>query len=245
MLTLAAGEVHIWTARLPSTNASHLYSDLSGAERDRVYRLRFSRDRWAYVFAHAVLRDVLSQYLHCPPGPLEFSANVFGKPSLAKTADGWTPEFNLSRAGSLVVVALSADRFIGVDVEEIRPVSEFSLIAESYFTPEECTFIWHHAATDRERAFFRCWTRKEAYIKAVGKGLSIALNSFDTLIPSGQAGRRLPGGTDAPNVGEWWLTDLEVPEGYIGAVAVETCIDRLIYFEWSSGRRNVTGLVRA
>lgn len=60
MLTLAAGEVHIWTTRLPSTNTSHLYSDLSGAERDRVYRLRFPRDRWAYVFAHAVLRDVLT-----------------------------------------------------------------------------------------------------------------------------------------------------------------------------------------
>jgi 4'-phosphopantetheinyl transferase len=234
MLKFGAREVHIWSARLPSKPASDFDSALSDTERDRAYRFRFSNDRWAYVFSHAVLRNVLSQYLDCSPSDLQFGVSIFGKPFLAKEM-GRTPEFNLSHAGSIVLVALSADRLIGVDVEEIRPMDDFGLIAESHFTSSEHAFISRHPPADRERAFFRCWTRKEAYIKAVGKGLSLALNSFDTLIACGQPGRQLAGRPDAPHVAKWWLADLDVPEGYMAAVAVETGIDRIIYFDWQPG----------
>ena len=114
-------------------------------------------------------------------------------------------------------------------------MSDFSLIAESHFTPQECAFIFRHAPADRERAFFRCWTRKEAYVKALGKGLSIALNSFDALIHAGHTGRRLARSADAPEGTYWWLADLDAPEGYMAAVAVETAIDRLLYFNWQRG----------
>jgi 4'-phosphopantetheinyl transferase len=232
MPTLAAGEVHIWTARLPSCPTPDLEVTLSGTERDRARRFHFTKHRLAYVFAHAVLRDILSHYLHFCPPDIRFCENLFGKPSLVQTGSGGTLEFNLSHAGSLVLVALSGGRRIGVDVEEIRAVDDFSVIAESHFTPPECAFIFGHGPADREPAFFRCWTRKEAYIKAVGKGLSIALNSFDTLIASGQSGRRIAGGPDRPDVANWWLADLDVPNNYMAAVAVETGIDRLVYFDW-------------
>jgi 4'-phosphopantetheinyl transferase len=232
MLTLNSGDVHIWTARLPLGNTSEFYLDVSSAERDHADRFHFSKDRVAYLFAHAVLRNVLSQYLRCPPGDLEFDVNAFGKPFLGKTAGAGKLEFNLSHAGSLIVIGLSANRSIGVDVEELHIVSDFSLIAESYFTPEECRFVFQQASSDQEWAFFRCWTRKEAYIKAIGQGLSIPLNSFDTLIPYGQAGRLLVGAADIPGDGKWWLEDLDLPKPYIGAVAVQNRTDRMMYFEW-------------
>ena len=232
MLSLNSGDVHIWTARLPLGNTSKFYLDLSSVERDRADRFHFSKDRAVYLFAHAVLRDVLSRYLHCLPGDLEFEVSAFGKPFLSKAAGARKLEFNLSHAGSLIVIGLSANRSIGVDVEEIQMVSEISLIAQSYFSPEECTFVFQQASSDQEWAFFRCWTRKEAYIKAIGKGLSIPLNSFDTLIPNGQAGKLLVGGPDIPGGGDWWLEDLELPKPYIGAVAVQNGTDRMIYFEW-------------
>jgi 4'-phosphopantetheinyl transferase len=232
MLSLNSGDVHIWTARLSLGNTAKFYLDLSSVERNRADRFHFSKDRAAYIFAHAVLRHVLSRYLDCFPSDLEFEVNAFGKPFLGKTACAGKLEFNLSHAGSLIVIGLSAGRSIGVDVEEIQIVSDFSLIAQSYFTPEESRFVFQQASPEQESAFFRCWTRKEAYIKAIGKGLSIPLNSFDSLIPNGQAGRLLVGGADIPGDGDWWLEDLELPKPYVGAVAVQNSTDRMIYFDW-------------
>jgi 4'-phosphopantetheinyl transferase len=234
MPNLALGEVHIWTARLPSSQDADLEHTLSEVERDCAHRFHFTKHRLAYVFAHAVLRDVLSRYLNRPAAALRFDKDSFGKPFLSHNTPVASLEFNLSHAGALVLIALSARRRIGVDVEEIRPMDDFTAIAEAHFTPRERAFIFNHAPAYRERAFFRCWTRKEAYIKAVGKGLSIRLNSFDTFIDAGQRGRQLAAGPDAPDVASWWLTDLDVPQDYLGALVVETGIDRLIYFEWKS-----------
>jgi 4'-phosphopantetheinyl transferase len=226
-LSLDSREVHIWMVRLPVGDISKLYMELSSEERERANRFRFSADRIRYIVAHASLRNVLSRYLQCSPSDLAFEANAFGKLFLVKAGSG-NLEFNLSHAGSLIVIGLCADHSIGVDVEEIRTVDGLSCIAESYFTPQECRFILEHHGADRKRAFFRCWTRKEAFIKAVGEGLSIPLNSFDTL-------NSQPHGlwvADTLSDGDWWLEDLEVPEPYIGTVAVETGTDRIVYFEW-------------
>ena len=231
-MLLADGAVHIWTAHQPLTTGPDLEVVLSSAERDKARRFQFTNHRLAYVFAHAVLRDVLSRYLQCTPLDIRFCENPFGKPRLADAVSGVIPEFNMSHAGDLVLIALSYGRRIGVDVEKIRPTDDFSVIAESHFTPAESAFLFRHAPADRARAFFRCWTRKEAYIKALGKGLSIPLNSFDTLIDGGRSGRRVAGIPDGPDVANWWLEDLGAPENYMAAVAVETRIDRLVYFEW-------------
>jgi 4'-phosphopantetheinyl transferase len=206
---------------------------LSPRERDVARRFHFAKHRLAYVFAHGVLRDILSRYLGCRPEEIQFDQDSFGKPFLTEGCDPIPPAFNLSHSGDLVAVALSRGRQIGIDVEEIRPIKDLERIAGSNFTPEECAFVLRHAAKAREHAFFRCWTRKEAYIKAVGKGLSIPLNTFDTLIGPRQPGRWLPRTVDAPGAANWWLADLDMPANYRGAVTVEGGFCRLTYSDWS------------
>jgi 4'-phosphopantetheinyl transferase len=111
-------------------------------------------------------------------------------------------------------------------------MDDWRAIAETHFTPAECSFLLQHPQADRTEAFFRCWTRKEACIKAVGKGLSMALNCFDTLIDSGETGRLIAGGLESAQAASWWLADLCVPGDYMAAVAIETGLSRIVYQEW-------------
>jgi 4'-phosphopantetheinyl transferase len=232
---LTRGEVHIWTARVFSSTcpAAKLEKTLSPGEREAAQRFHYACHRSAYIFAHGVLRDILSRYVARPPEEIGFHRDSFGKPFLVESGARRAPVFNMSHSGSVVLIALACDGHIGVDVEAIRPMEHLASIAKSNFTPQECAFIMRHRPKNQAHAFFRCWTRKEAYIKALGKGLSIPLNAFDTLIAAGQSGRRLPYNADGPEVENWWLADLDVPVGYLGAVAVEKGFDRLIYSEWN------------
>ena len=234
MPILSPAEVHIWTARLPSAPPEEIATTLSPEECARACRFQRTADRFRYVFAHAVLRDVLSRYMDCPPADIRFAENPFGKPFLDETNGARVPEFNLSHAGGLVLVGVCESRRVGIDVEEIRPMDDLSSIAESHYTPQECAFIFGQVPDNQTRAFFRCWTRKEAYVKALGKGLSIPLNSFETNMQPelGRSSHNLPCSADGAN---WKLADVDVPEGYMAAVAVETGMDRLVYLEWRRG----------
>jgi 4'-phosphopantetheinyl transferase len=175
---------------------------------------------------------VLSRYLHRPPREIRFGENSFGKPFIEESDRCKAPQFNLSHAGELVLVAVCGSRRVGVDVEEIRPMNDLSSMAEWFCTRQERASIFHRLPTKAEYAFFRCWTRKEAFVKAVGKGLSIPLNSFDTLASNDLGLQRLDSGADSSDRATWELADLDVPEGYVAAVAVEESIDRLVYFRW-------------
>jgi 4'-phosphopantetheinyl transferase len=232
MTVLPPEEVHIWSARQESTLPPDVEATLSRQERARAERFHFPRHRLAYVFAHAVLRDVLSRYLRCSSDAIRFRENAFGKPFLDNPDGGRTLEFNIAHASGLVLVAICRGRRIGIDVEEIRPMDDMLTISERYFTSQECDFIFRQQRSDRERAFWSCWTRKEAYVKAVGKGLSIQLNSFDTLIFNPDPVVFLespPGSTDRVI---WQLANLKVQGGYAAAVAVESGVNRLIHFAW-------------
>jgi 4'-phosphopantetheinyl transferase len=231
MSVAAPLEVCVWTAR-PSLFANDLprfRAVLSPAERDRADRFYFERDRLSFTVAHAVLRDILSRYAAVPPTELEFGVNTYGKPRLL---NGGSLQFNLSHSGDVVLVGVTHDHPIGVDVELMRPLENLESLAKNYFAEPECSLIESRAKEDRPSAFFTCWARKESYIKAVGRGLSIPLASFDTSIPEGAAGRRLSRCTEAPAVESWWLTDLTVPPGYAGAITVGHDFERIEYHEW-------------
>jgi len=178
--------------------------------------------------AHVVLRDILSWYLDRKPDQIEFRKNQFGKPFLVDAGPGRL-EFNLSHSASLVTVALALQRPIGVDVERIRPLPDLLLVAEDHFAPPERALLAEASPPDRLRAFFTCWTRKEAYIKALGTGLSAPLNTFDASIPAGAPGRRIESGA-----GFWWVADLPLPEGYAGAIAIENGFDQLRQWRWTA-----------
>ncbi len=235
MLSLRAGEVHTWTALVPPTLTSDLEATLSDGERSRANRFRFNKHRSAYVFAHAVLRDVLSHYLYCPPRDIEFGESAFGKPFVVDKNNAKVPQFNLSHAGLVVLVAVSGERSVGIDVEEIRPIEEFQLIAKRNFTRLECAYVLGQALENRDRRFFRCWTRKEAYIKAIGKGLSIPLDSFETLLGPGQPVGPSTDVVDAHGT-KWFLEDIDAPANYMAALAVEDGIDRLVHLQWKADR---------
>ncbi len=235
MPDLSLEEVHVWSARKPSALPPDFEAGLSPEESDRARRFHFPQHRAAYTFAHAVLRDVLSRYLHCDGRDISFDKTVFGKPFVTKPTELPRLEFNLSHSGDLVLVGVCRGLRVGIDVEEMRPVDDLLSIAEMYFTPDESAFIHGQLPSDRERTFFRCWTRKEACVKAVGKGLVIPLNSIETHISS-QAPVILSEST--PNSSDevsWRIADLDLYENYVAAIAIEMDATALVHIEWPNG----------
>jgi 4'-phosphopantetheinyl transferase len=187
---LERGEIHLWTASLdaPADCVAAMRGLLSDDELERAGRFHFEKDRTAFILARGFLRTMLRRYLS---GEVRFVYGPHGKPAL----DHAGPGFNLSHTGGLVLLGLVLESEIGVDVERIRPIENRDAIAERYFSPSE------YGQVLSDEVFFQCWTRKEAYIKAVGGGLSIPLKSINT--------------------DGWSVIDLHTPAGYAGAVAVE------------------------
>src|SRR5436190_2195168 len=229
------GEVHIWFAwsNVGPEGVAQFDRVLSPSEIAAADRFVFERHRVTYRFAHMALRSILSNYVDRSPDKLRFGQNSYGKPFLI-AADERNDEvqFNMSHSGQIVVVAVTRGRHIGVDVEMMRPLKDYASIATLNFTQEERAWIESVPSEYQQNAFFKSWARKEAVIKALGKGLSMPLNTFDASILSGQLGRRLTLHSDFPEVESWWLVDMTAPEGYAGAVVVEQSIEKLMYAVW-------------
>lgn len=185
---------------------------LSDDEVDRAGRFRFPHLTAKYVLARAVLRCLLGALVEQRPESLQFEIGPHGKPSL--NIAGTRLAFNVSHSGDLAAYAVALECEIGIDVEQVRPVPELLTIAGHYFTEEERAEI-SASGPASEAAFFRCWTRKEAYIKAVGGGLSIPLNSFRVPVgPVGGVHRWYP-----EQGGQCWsLAPFEPTAGYVAAV---------------------------
>jgi len=164
---------------------------------------------------------------------LLFGRDRLGKPFLADQGGPANIMFNLAHSGSLVLVIVAAGRRVGVDLEQVRPFKDFFQVAEASFTAEECAFILSHAPGERERAFFRSWATKEAYIKGLGKGLSNLSKCSGAAILQGQSGCWL-GDTDGRDSAPWWITDLELPDGYEGAAVIEGGHHLMLHWNWNS-----------
>lgn len=227
-------EVHLWFARGDDSSCTLglLEGTLSASERAKADMFRYERHRARYVFSHGVLRSVLAHYLACKPNQLEFEQNEFGKPFLPNPDVQWL-KFNMSHAEGLVIVAVTRNRLIGADVEFERTIEDMEGIARHCFSNLEHSLFEAACAGKKRHVFFTCWSRKEAYIKAIGTGLSIPLTSFDAVIPSGMGGCELPGTMhNAETVERWWLSDIQVLEGYAGAVVVQGNEPWISYKKW-------------
>jgi 4'-phosphopantetheinyl transferase len=194
---------------------------LSPAEQARTASFRFERDRARHVFRRGMLRHVLGFHLGLEPGQLAFDSGSFGKPGLVADA-GCGARFNLSHSGDMVAIAVRRGGEVGIDVEVVRTIDEMEAIARDYFAAAERQ---HLARTqdDRDRAFLRLWTRKEAYVKAVGSGLSLSLTSFAAHEPT----------VVADDGVAWSLCDLALPSGYVGALAVQGPAVAVDYRAWT------------
>lgn len=221
-LVLAAGEVHTWRVPLdvPDAARRHLVGLLSDDERERAARFHHERDGAAFIAAHGALRLILGRYLHLDPAALRFRASAHGKPSLDGLA-GTTLTFNLSHSHRLALIAVSTGREVGVDVEWMRADLADMRVAERFFSAHEVGVLRSLPAADRVRGFFNCWTRKEAYIKARGEGLSMPLHEFDVTLAPGEPARLLSTRADPCDAARWALAALEPGDGYAAAVAAE------------------------
>ena len=210
-------EVHVWSLPLDLAQATQerLEAFLSTDELSRVWRLVRATDRNRYVCAHGLLRLVLSAYLGVRPEEVAFEKGAGGKPHLAGRPG---PRFNLSHSDSLGLLAVSADREVGIDVEKIREVGDVCALAESCFSPVERAALAAIAAPLRLRSFFAGWTRKEAFLKALGEGLMRPLDSFDVTLTPGEPTRilRVQGATS-----RYALRAVRPAPGYVGAVAAD------------------------
>jgi 4'-phosphopantetheinyl transferase len=227
-------EVHVWRATLarPPAEVEALKRLLSEDELLRAERFRFERDRASFVVARGTLRELLSLYLGSPPRLLRFGYNAYGKPELTGAPGEKSLRFNLSHAGGLALYAVVAGREVGVDVEAVREDVPCEELAERFFSPWERAALLALPARDRTQAFFQCWARKEAYIKARGEGLSLPLDSFDVSLAPGEPAALLAARDERPGAACWELRELRPGPGYAAAVAVEGGGWRLRCWRW-------------
>jgi 4'-phosphopantetheinyl transferase len=217
---LVPNVVHVWAVNLDrQTLLSYALSDLlSEDENERANRFRFAKDRRAFVSARGSLRVILAQYLKCVPGELPFSYGEYGKPYLSSQWVNSGLCFNLSHSSGMALVAVCDGHNIGVDVEHVdRRMGNRMQIAKRFFAPKEYEALEALSEEDQHRAFFYCWTRKEAFIKAVGEGLSYPLTNFEVNLDRDARLLHLAEGC----VAEWTLRHLDPGSGYVGAVAIE------------------------
>jgi 4'-phosphopantetheinyl transferase len=174
--------VHVWRVSLapPFVPDCEVERTLDGEERRVASRFRYGDDRRRYTISHIALRDVLARYLGVSAGRIEFANGPHGKPRLAGELAERDLRFNLSYCRHLALVAVGWNREVGVDVEAIAPDAGDVELAARRFAPREVAVLQALPPAERHTAFFRFWTRKEAYLKAVGQGLSIALDLVDT-----------------------------------------------------------------
>ncbi len=227
--TLSASEVHVWRASLevPREQLEALRTLLSPDEHERAAAFYFEEDRSHYVAGRGILRALLARYLGQPANAFRFVYNAYGKPSLPCELN-----FNISHSYGLALFGFVKGAAIGVDVERIRPEVAGQDIAERFFSAEEAGALMELPAEKRGSAFFRCWTRKEAFIKAHGTGLSLPLREFTVDFKECGAGRLLSTAFDADARARWSLYGLEPEMDYAGAVAVEGADHLLRLWDW-------------
>jgi 4'-phosphopantetheinyl transferase len=208
----------LWAAELtqPPTVLSKLARYLSPDEQARARRFVFDQDRNKYVAARGILRVLLARYLQVEPQQINFFYGSQNKPYLVDNP----LFFNLAHSAKLVVYAVTGRRELGVDLEAIRPLDDMDSIARRFFAPAEYTALHAAPQPQRLRAFYNCWTRKEAFLKATGDGLTRPLNQFVVSLRSGEPARllHLEGDPQAPQ--RWHLHAFSPATGYVGALAV-------------------------
>ena len=221
-LALPEDEVHLWRVDLEAIRAdeSRWRNVLSADELTRASRFHFPRDRQLFIASRALLRIILAGYLETEPNGVSFSYSEKQKPSLGAAHAGSGVTFNLSHSGGIALLAFTHRREIGVDVEQVRRDFDVEAIARRFFSPHERAQLADLPTAKRFEAFFRCWTRKEAYMKATGEGLSLPLHQFDVSIAAGESNALLATPPNSAEAALWSLREIPAPPGYVAALCV-------------------------
>ena len=233
--SLRPAELHVWRATLApdAETLARLEATLDRDERERAQRFIVEHGQRRFTAARGVLRDVLARYTGRAAASLRFAYGPRGKPTL----EGG-PHFNLSHSGDVALLAVTAAAPVGVDVELVRHLPDFEDIAARFFARGELEALRRSRPDDYAASWYRCWTRKEAYIKATGDGLHFPLDRFEVTLLAGDppALRSLDGSARAASA--WTIHHLEPGPDSVGAAALPAPTSRLRLFDWAPIRTN-------
>lgn len=213
-------EVHVWRLDLdlPSAVVNQLREILNADEIARASRFQFEKDCSRFIAARGLLRTILGRYLNVDPQILRFGYGKQGKPFLL---DYSVLRFNLSHSAGMALIAVTLNREAGIDLEHIRPEFATETIAEQFFSTQETATLRALPTDVQPEAFFNCWTRKEAYLKARSDGLSFPLDQFSVSLIPGEPAALLSFPTEPDEIARWSITHLNPGSGYVGALVVE------------------------
>ena len=230
-LTLAGRDVHVWRASLTVSEArlADFHAILADDERVRAARFRNPLHGAHYTVGRGVLRMLLGRYLRRQPPDIHFSYSGYGKPFIKDAA---APRFNLSHSQEVALYAFTLRREIGIDIEYVRPVPSRDQIAKQFFSPNEIQALRALPAAQQDTGFFNCWTRKEAYIKAHGEGLSLPLHQFDVTLAPGEPAALLETRVALDRADRWTLQALWPGANYAAALVVEGRDWTLSTWQW-------------
>lgn len=223
-LTLNLNEIQVWSQNLEGApdEVESFRSLLKPDELERAGRYQFDTNRNEYIVSRGTLRRLLGSYLDVSPLELRFVYSEFGRPGLVGEVMSDALDFNIAHSGGVALLTFARGCRIGVDVEKVRRDFATSEIAERFFSAAERTALRELPKEQRHEAFFRCWTRKEAFVKALGEGLSHPLDQFDVSLAPGEPAALLATRPDAEEARRWVLWDVPVPGDYAAALATES-----------------------
>lgn len=215
-LELLQNDVHLWCSPLDlsSTQLSAFVSLLSCDEHAKAQRFRFDKHRRRYIIAHGMLRIILARYLKIEPQQVEFEYSSRGKPRIL----GTNIQFNLSHSHEMALYGITDDCPIGVDIEQLRPMTDAAAIANRFFCATESAIIEGLTSPEQENAFFQLWTAKEAYLKATGEGLGGGLDRVEIALNRGIHLLSINGILSEAE--QWQLCSFPLFSAYRGAVVV-------------------------
>jgi len=230
-LQLAPGDVHVWRLRLdlPTDQVHALREVLSADERERAGRFVFDEHRNRFIACRGQARSVLAGYLGAAAGELRFRYGPRGKPAL-EAPWGELLTFNISHSHDLALCAVACGRELGVDIEHIRPPSDFDGLAAHFFASSEVNALRSLPEETRLESFFRCWTRKEAVLKAVGTGLALPLDRIVVTLGPDKPAQLLACDEDPGGPADWTLFHLDPGHGYVGALAARGPMNVVCYY---------------
>jgi 4'-phosphopantetheinyl transferase len=245
-LSLLPGEVHLWRVRLDpqAVSVAELTRILSPGERERATRFHDKVDRDRFVLRRGILRTILGSYLAVAPSKVRFAYGPYEKPFLAPGSFEGPLSFNLAHRRGFALYAVTGQGEVGVDIEHLELLTDLEGVTTSSFSEREQDVLRTVPESERLLAFFTGWTRKEAFLKALGEGLRRPPNQVEVYLDSSNSREvRLVEGQEAG--GRLWRIDTVVPSpGYIGAVAAEGGEWRIKWLDWPAPERGPAGLAR-
>ena len=240
-ISFKTDQVHVWCASLdqPIACITRLAKVLSKDEQERANRFIFDKDQHHFIVARANLRLILSLYLKTEADQLRFRYGPQGKPELTGINDD-SLYFNISHSHGLALFAVALDRTVGVDLELVRPLDDMDSIAQRFFSTEEYTAYRTLPPDEKPLGFFNCWTRKEAYIKAIGEGLSHPLTDFVVSIRPDQPAKLLHTKNNPEAAKDWSMLALAPAFNYVGAVVIEGQKAQISCWHWKIELAKIT-----